>query len=100
MTREDDVYAALAQVIDPEIGINVVDLGLIYGVEVDARGGIDLRMTLTIQGCPMHDTIQADASRALHALPWATRCKVELTFDPPWTPERISPRARLILGAP
>lgn len=98
MTREDEVYAALAQVIDPEIGINIVDLGLVYDAEVDAAGGIDVRMTLTIQGCPMHDTIQADATRILQTLPWATRCKVELTFDPPWTPDRISPRARLLLG--
>ncbi|MGH7683506.1 MAG: metal-sulfur cluster assembly factor, partial [Vulcanimicrobiaceae bacterium] len=76
MTREDEVYAALAQVIDPEIGVNVVDLGLVYSVEIDAGGDIDVRMTLTIQGCPMHETIRADATRALQALPWATRCKV------------------------
>ena len=99
MTREEEVYVALAQVIDPEIGINVVDLGLVYGMEVDADGDIDVRMTLTIQGCPMHDTIQADATRALQALSWASRCNVDLTFDPPWTPDRISPRARVLLGA-
>jgi metal-sulfur cluster biosynthetic enzyme len=98
MTREDEVYAALAQVIDPEIGINVVDLGLVYGVEVDAGGGIDVLMTLTVQGCPMHDTIRADAVRALQTVPWATRCNVKLTFDPPWNPDRISPRARVFLG--
>lgn len=98
MTRKDEVFAALACVIDPEIGINVVDLGLVYGVDVDADGGIDVRMTLTIQGCPMHDTIQADAVRALQSLPWATRRNVELTFDPPWSPDRISPRAREFLG--
>ena len=97
MTREDEVYATLARVIDPEIGINVVDLGLVYGVELDPAGGIDVRMTLTIQGCPMHDTVRADATRALQALSWATRCNVELTFDPPWTPDRISPRARVLL---
>ena len=99
MTRDGEVRAALSNVIDPEIGINVVDLGLVYGITVDAGGGIDVLMTLTVQGCPMHQTIRADAVRALQLLPWATRFNVELTFDPPWSPERMSKHARELLGA-
>lgn len=98
MTRVEEVWAALSQVMDPEIGIDVVDLGLVYDVAVDVDGGIDVLMTLTIQGCPMHNTIQADATHALQALPWAPRCSIALTFDPPWSPDRLTPRAKELLN--
>ena len=99
MTREEEIYSALRRVLDPELGINVVDLGLVYNVVVDDPGDIEVLMTLTVQGCPMHDTIRGDVARVLASLPWATSCKVDLTFDPPWSPERISPRTRALLGA-
>jgi metal-sulfur cluster biosynthetic enzyme len=79
---------ALRDVVDPELGMSVVDLGLIYRVDV-AGGDVAITMTLTAAGCPLH-TVMADWVRAAAArVPGVERVTVEVTFDPPWTPERI-----------
>lgn len=95
--RHRDVYSALSTVIDPELGIEITELGLVYqiGVEGDDVGVL---MTLTVPGCPMHSTIRADVERALRSIPWVRNVQVRLTFDPPWSPERISDAARRRLG--
>jgi metal-sulfur cluster biosynthetic enzyme len=89
---------ALRTVVDPEVGMNIVDLGLIYGIE---RGTdmLTLRMTLTSPGCPMGPMIVDEVHAALaDALPEGSAVEVELVWEPPWTPERMSGRARLTLG--
>lgn len=93
----EQVVAALARVYDPELGIDVVSLGLIYAVGVDVKD-VSVVMTLTVPGCPMHSTIKADIEHEVRALGWVNRLDVRLTFEPPWTPDRISEDARARLG--
>ena len=96
-TRAHAAIAALRAVIDPELGIDIVSLGLLYRVTVDADD-VCILMTLTVPGCPMHDTIVGDVRNTLERLPWVKTASVELTFDPPWSVERLSDDARRALG--
>lgn len=90
--------AALRDVVDPEIGLSIVDLGLVYGVEA-GEGWCDMQLTMTSAACPLGDLIVADAKDALAAvLPAGTEIDVVLVWDPPWTPERMSDSARQRLG--
>lgn len=95
--RRAEIDAALSDVIDPELGIDIVNLGLIYAVG-EEDGNVDIVMTLTTPGCPMHGTIRADVEQRLRRLPWIKDLRVHVTYEPPWTPERLSPRARVLLG--
>jgi metal-sulfur cluster biosynthetic enzyme len=94
---KNDVFEALRQVEDPELGMDVVDLGLVYGVEVEGPK-VKVRHTLTSMGCPAGAMIQEDIHRAASELPGVENVEVELTFDPPWTPEKMSDDAKFILG--
>lgn len=95
---EEVVYAALQEVMDPELGINIVDLGLIYGVEIE-DGHISVVMTLTTPGCPLHASFKSEIEDALwRSFPGLQGATVELVWTPPWTPERISPEGRAELG--
>ncbi len=94
---EKTVLDALKGVLDPEFGISVVDLGLIYGVSVHPDG-VHVRMTLTTPSCPLHDTILEDVERTVAAAS-GTRAIVELVWEPAWGPERISPEALAQLQA-
>lgn len=98
--RGAEVVQALRSVIDPELGINIVALGLVYavGIEGDELDSVDVVMTLTTPGCPMHGTITADAKSVIAALPWVKNAHVTLTWQPPWTPDRMLDEAREILG--
>lgn len=88
--------AALHEVVDPELGLDIVDLGLVYGVRTD-DGGLVVEMTLTTPGCPVSEALPAEARAALaRALPVPVR--VDVVWDPPWTPERITARAAAALG--
>lgn len=86
-----DVIAALRSVFDPELGLSVVELGLIYGVTVE-EDRVTVRMTLTAPGCPLHAVMPEWVREAVRALPGVREVDVQLTFDPPWTPERILAR--------
>lgn len=97
MASKEDVMKALKKVIDQEIGINIVELGLIYDVKVNGSV-VDVNMTLTSPGCPMAPQIIADAEKNILKLKGVKKAKVEFVFDPPWTPEKMSPRARMELG--
>jgi len=85
---EDQVLAALTSVLDPELGLSIVDLGLVYGVRIEG-GHVGVTMTLTAPGCPLHDVLADWARAAVAAIPGVEGCEVALTFDPPWTPVRI-----------
>lgn len=98
MSLRDQLIAALKRVYDPEMPVNIYELGLIYACEVDAAGAVAIRMTLTAPNCPVAGTLPGDVERALRAVPGVTGVKLELTFDPPWSKDRMSEAARLALG--
>lgn len=89
---------ALRKVYDPEIPLNIYDLGLIYDLDIEGQGQVAIRMTLTAPGCPVAQTFPGQVARAVEAVDGVARCRVELTWEPPWTPERASEAARLQLG--
>jgi metal-sulfur cluster biosynthetic enzyme len=95
---EPKVLAALRQVIDPELGCNLVDLGLIYDVKIDG-GNVRVAMTLTTAGCPMHDSLQGGVENALLNLEGVSHAEVELVFDPPWHPSMMTEVGRAMTGA-
>ena len=98
MTLKDQVIAAMRKVYDPEMPVNIYELGLIYGVEVSDAGEVAIRMTLTAPNCPVAGTLPADVERAVRAVPGVSGVKLELTFDPPWSKDRMSEAAKLALG--
>ncbi len=97
MVTEKQVMDALREVLDPELGLNIVDLGLIYGVDI-AENQVNVEMTLTTPGCPLHNTMAQGAEMAVRRLPEVESAKVQVVWDPPWTPERMSEEARQYLG--
>lgn len=97
MTLEDQVRFALKDVYDPEIPVNIVDLGLIYGVTVE-NGEANIRMTLTAPACPVAGTLPGEVEAAARRVPGITAAKVELVWDPPWDRSRMSDAAKIELG--
>jgi probable FeS assembly SUF system protein SufT len=99
---ETAVEAALRTCYDPEIPVNIVDLGLVYDTRIarldDGSTGVDVKMTLTAQGCGMGAAIAADAEDKLRAVPGVSRAHVEIVWDPPWNPRMISDEGRRKLG--
>ncbi|HEY0825964.1 MAG TPA: metal-sulfur cluster assembly factor [Ramlibacter sp.] len=92
------VVQALERVVDPEIAMNIVDVGLVYGVKV-ADGRLDVDLTMTSAACPVTDIIVEDVEDALdQALPPELKIHVELVWEPPWTPQRMSAKARSFMG--
>ena len=94
---EDQVKLALRRVKDPELNLNILDLGLVYAIRVDGNA-VSIDMTLTSPGCPSGPEIMTDAERHLKAIPGVEDVAVNLVWDPFWTPERIEPRVRAYLG--
>jgi FeS assembly SUF system protein len=95
---KEQIIAALHKVRDPEIPMDVYEMGLIYDVRVEEGGLVFIRMTLTAPNCPVAGSLPGDVERAVRAVPGVTDVKVELTFDPPWSKDRMSEAARLALG--
>jgi probable FeS assembly SUF system protein SufT len=99
---ETAVWAALKTCFDPEIPVNIVDLGLVYDLDIEptATGGhrVEVKMTLTAPGCGMGPTIAEDARQKIAALPQVDEAKVHIVWDPVWTPQMISPDGRKALG--
>ncbi|HVS76534.1 MAG TPA: metal-sulfur cluster assembly factor [Steroidobacteraceae bacterium] len=91
------VLAALHEVIDPELGYNIVDLGLIYALEV-ADGAIKVAMTMTTPGCPAQDYILSGVYERSRCLPGAKSVDIDLVWDPPWSPQRMTPVAKAHFG--
>ena len=96
------VWEQLKTCFDPEIPVNIVDLGLVYGMEIKDRGDgsrrVEVKMTLTAQGCGMGASIAFDARQKLMGLPGVSEADVDLVWDPPWNPQMISPEGRERLG--
>ena len=92
------IVAALKKVYDPEMPVNIYELGLIYGIDVDDAGFASVRMTLTAPNCPVAGTLPGEVERAVRGVPGVTGVKLDLTFDPPWSKDRMSEAAKLALG--
>ena len=97
MPSENDLFEALRQVEDPELGMDVVDLGLVYEVAVDGPK-VKILYSLTSMGCPAGPLIAGDMERVSREVPGVEDVELELTFDPPWTPDKMSDDAKFILG--
>jgi metal-sulfur cluster biosynthetic enzyme len=97
MPSKEEVLEALRQVEDPELGMDVVDLGLVYEVELEGSKAKVL-YSLTSMGCPAGQLIAQDMDRVTREVPGIEEVDLELTFDPPWTPDRMSEDAKFILG--
>jgi metal-sulfur cluster biosynthetic enzyme len=97
MPSQEEVVEALRQVEDPELGMDIVELGLFYDAQIE---GNDVKVTysLTSMGCPAGPMIQEDIERAVSEIPGVESVQSELTFEPPWTPDRMSDDAKFILG--
>ncbi len=92
------VLEALHEVIDPELGVNIVDLGLVYEVAVGAEGDVAIRMTLTTPGCPLGGYLEDEINGCLRRFPCVRDVRVDLVWDPPWQPAAMTDDARRQLG--
>jgi metal-sulfur cluster biosynthetic enzyme len=95
---EEAIREALKQVVDPELGINIVDLGLVYDVEISQEGAISIEYTLTTMGCPIGPLIEHQIQSFLENVPGVTSVEAEMVLRPPWTPEMMSEEAKAALG--
>jgi len=97
MVTQEQVYEVLRNCYDPEIPVNVVDLGLIYDVTVN-EDNVNVVMTLTARGCPLHSFISQEIQTRVAAIPGVKSANVQVVWDPPWDPSRLSDAAKKILG--
>lgn len=95
---KDRVIEALRNVYDPEIPINIYDLGLIYDVQIDPANKVDIKMTLTSPACPVAQSLPLEVRATVSRIPEVSACEVDLVFDPPWNPNKMSDEAKLKLG--
>ncbi|MCY0882156.1 MAG: iron-sulfur cluster assembly protein [Firmicutes bacterium] len=98
MITEDAVINVLKEVVDPELGVNIIDLGLIYKIDIQEGGLVNAQMTLTAPGCPLYDTMARTAEMAMESLEGVKEAHVEIVWDPPWTPECMTEEGRRLLG--
>ena len=95
---KEEIFKALKGVIDPEIGFNVVDLGLIYGLEIDSNGNVKVKMTLSTPSCPLSGTIMDWVKSAVESVKGVKSAEIELVWDPPWNIEMASNEVKKSLG--
>lgn len=95
---KEQIITALRNVFDPEIPVNIYDLGLIYDVAINEEQHVHIQMTLTTPGCPVAQTFPGNVEQAVNQVEGVSDCTVELVWDPPWTQERMTEAARLELG--
>lgn len=94
----ESIRKALRAVKDPELGLNIIDIGLVYETAIDAEGHVHVKMTLTSPGCPAGAEIMGDAKLVLEDLEGVKSVEIELVWEPYWTPEKMDPRVRAFLG--
>ena len=95
---KEQIFSELRKCMDPEVPVNVVDLGLIYGVDVSEKNDIDIKMTMTTRGCPLHDTLVSDVKKYLNNIDGIGSINVQIVWDPPWSIEKMNPAVREKLG--
>jgi metal-sulfur cluster biosynthetic enzyme len=98
MVSKDEVMKVLKSIYDPEIPVSIVDLGLIYDVSIDKNNNVHIKMTCTTPYCPMNAYLQKEVSSKTKEIKDVKDVKVDVVFDPPWTPDRIVPEARKEMG--
>jgi FeS assembly SUF system protein len=92
------IVEAVSKVFDPEIPVNIYELGLVYDIDVDSSANVSIRMSLTAPACPAAQTIPVDVERRVREVPGVNDVKVAIVWDPPWTKDRMSDVAKLTLG--
>lgn len=97
MITKELVMQKLSEVVDPEIGLNIVEMGLIYSVEI-SDDSVDVKMTLTAPGCPLQTTLASIAKDAIQQIPGVKRANIQIVWDPPWHPSMMSEEAKKKLG--
>lgn len=95
---KENIMGALENVIDPELGIDIVNMGLIYGVDLNEEGLCTVTMTLTSMGCPLAGHIEADVRRVLNDIPQIKEIDVAIVWDPPWGKDKMTRYAKIALG--
>lgn len=95
---EEEILATLKTVFDPEVPVDIYDLGLIYDFSVDSTGKADVKMTLTSPACPVAGSLPIEVEAKIKAIPGITQCYVDLVWDPPWNPTMMTEAARLKLN--
>jgi metal-sulfur cluster biosynthetic enzyme len=98
MVTRRQIEKVLESISDPELGISIMHLGLIYNVEVDKKGNVEILMTLTTVGCPLFDLIATPIREKVGAVKGVRDVTINLTFEPPWTPDRMSTEGKMQLG--
>lgn len=98
MLTPDTLRKALRQVKDPELGLNIIDIGLVYDVAIDDAGIVKVTMTLTSPGCPAGGEIMEDVKAVLGQLEGVTEVQIDLVWEPYWTPDRMDPRVKAFMG--
>ena len=98
LEKETEIIEVLKNIYDPEIPLNIYDLGLIYEVDVDDDNNVKIRMTLTAPNCPMVDILLEEVQMKVNAVEWVKELDLKLVFDPPWDQSMLSEEARLELG--
>ena len=90
----DSIETSLKQCMDPEVPLNIVEMGLIYGIDVNPTNDVSIKMTMTTQGCPLHETLVQDVTRYAKKVPGVNSVNVEIVWDPPWTMDKMSEEAK------
>jgi len=98
MQTPETIRKALRGVKDPELNLNIIDIGLVYDIAIDEAGHVGVKMTLTSPGCPAGPEIVGDVKRTIEDLEGVTGAEVEIVWEPYWTPERMDPRIRAFMG--
>ena len=98
MVTKRKIFDVLKNVPDPELGISIVDLVLVYDAKIDKDGDVQVTMTLTTMGCPLFELIEGPVRTELSKIKGVKSVTVELTFDPPWSPDKMSEEAKVQLG--
>ncbi|HET8856191.1 MAG TPA: PqqD family peptide modification chaperone [Nitrososphaeraceae archaeon] len=98
LITKDQVYLQLKKCMDPEIPVNIVDLGLVYDIEINKEKDVDIKMTMTTRGCPLHNTMVNDVKKYVSKINGVGNINVEIVWDPPWSIDKMDPKAREMLG--
>ena len=95
--KPEQIRNSLKQCMDPEVPINIVDMGLIYGIDVSDNNDVNIKMTMTTQGCPLHETLVSDVTRYAKKVPGVNKVLVNIVWDPPWSIDKMSDEAKAML---